>query len=143
MHEDAFFFFPCTSGSTGCCGRPLRRVGEKAHAQTLELANKERTKTEPPEKGQRMSPRQQKCYQPLSTASAWQEPPGQAQPCQISCCSHLLLWATASALTRTSPAPRLGRTCRTSPQVTLCYCSSRCMVRSSQQGGILPPPTLC
>lgn len=78
----------------------------------LLASSKDRTKTDPPEKGQHMSPRPQKCCQPPSIASAWQDRPNPAEPCQVPHGSHLLLWATTSAQTRASLVLRIWWTRR-------------------------------
>jgi len=78
----------------------------------LLASSKERTKTDPPEKGHHMSPRAQKCFQPPSITSTCQDCPNPAEPCQVPHSLHLLLWATTSAQGRTSLVLRLCWTWR-------------------------------
>lgn len=112
MQENGVFFFPQAEGTGFSRMRWAAALQGRRESPRLRAGSNERTKTDPPKKGQHMSPRPQKCHQPPSTASAWHARPNLAQPCQVPRGSHLLLWATTSAKTRTSLVLRLHWTWR-------------------------------
>lgn len=85
------FFFP-----------GMREADQQDAVDSLVASSKDRIKMDCPEKGQHMSPRPQKCYQPPHIISSWQDQLNPSQPCQVPHSSHLLLWAMTSAQTKSS-----------------------------------------